>query len=63
MEDVVRLQTWKVTRTDDNGNISVMAQGMCETAARLMAENMAARGHKQLYVAEPDNTVDANAQN
>ena len=40
---------WMVTRTDDNGRTYMVADGLPETDARVMAAALAARGHKQDY--------------
>ncbi len=46
--------TWAVHRQDDNGNRFVVQTGLGrEEADRLVAE-FEARGHKQVYWAEPE---------
>jgi hypothetical protein len=46
--------TWAVHRQDDNGNRFVVQKGLSrEQAERLVAE-FEARGHKQVYWAEPE---------
>jgi hypothetical protein len=46
--------TWAVHRQDDNGNRFVVQTGLSrEQAERLVAE-LEARGHKQVYWAEPE---------
>ena len=46
--------TWRVMRQDDNGNRFVVAEGLGEEAARKRAEELASRGHKQVYWSEPE---------
>jgi hypothetical protein len=47
-------ETWTAHRQDDNGNRFVVETGLSrEDADRLVAE-LEARGHKQVYWAEPD---------
>jgi hypothetical protein len=47
-------RTWAVHRQDDNGNrFLVQARLSREEAERLVAE-LEARGHKQVYWAEPE---------
>ena len=47
-------ETWTVHRKDDNGNHFVVQTRLNrEEAARLVAE-FEARGHKQVYWAEPE---------
>jgi hypothetical protein len=47
-------RTWAVHRQDDNGNRFVVQTGLGrEQAERLVAE-LEARGHKQVYWAEPE---------
>jgi UDP-N-acetyl-2-amino-2-deoxyglucuronate dehydrogenase len=49
-------QTWTVYRQDDNGNRFVVSTRLSrEEAERLVAE-FEARGHKQVYWAEPEVT-------
>lgn len=45
--------TWRVMRQDDNGNRFVVAENLTESEARQKSDDLAARGHKQLYWAEP----------
>lgn len=49
------LRPWRVCRQDDNDNRFVMAEFLDEPAARALVDDYAARGHKQLYWAEPGN--------
>jgi hypothetical protein len=51
---------WCVMRQDDNGNRFVVAGSLTEAEARLLSASYAARGHKQLYWAEP--TSEARAE-
>ena len=44
---------WRVTRQDDNGNVFVVAEVVGEQAARDLAAEYEARGHKQTYSVEP----------
>lgn len=41
-------------RQDDNGQVFVVRTGLDEESARELAAAMEARGHKQLYTAEPE---------
>ncbi len=43
---------WRVVRQDTHGNRFEMAKGLSEEFARRMADEYAARGHKQTYWAE-----------
>jgi UDP-N-acetyl-2-amino-2-deoxyglucuronate dehydrogenase len=53
-EAIVPEQTWTVYRQDDNGNRFVVSTRLGrEEAERLVAE-FEARGHKQVYWAEPE---------
>lgn len=48
---------WRVLRLDDNGNTYVVATELDERAARELAAQFEARGHKQTYFvvrASPD---------
>jgi ferredoxin len=47
------LRPWRVCRLDDNDNRFVMAEFLDEPAARALVDEFSARGHKQLYWAEP----------
>jgi hypothetical protein len=47
-------QTWTVYRQDDNGNRFVVEKGLSKEEAGRVVETFEARGHKQLYWAEPD---------
>lgn len=40
---------WQVWRQDDAGNQFVVRAGLSETAARALAAELEARGHKQMY--------------
>jgi len=40
-------------RQDDNGNRFVVAEGLTETEASQKVDELTARGHKQVYWAEP----------
>jgi ferredoxin len=53
------LLAWRVCRQDDNGNRFVMAEFLDEPQARAQAQSFAARGHKQLYWAEPMTGVES----
>jgi hypothetical protein len=50
----LREQTWMVFRQDDNGICFVLQSGLSQEAAERMAAEFQARGHKQLYWAEPE---------
>lgn len=43
---------WRVIRQDDNGNVFVVAEVDSEEAARALAAQYEARGHKQTYSVE-----------
>ena len=43
---------WRVLRQDDNGNVFVVAEVETECEARAIANELEARGHKQLYSVE-----------
>lgn len=47
------LHRWSVWRQDDNGNRFAMHDALSEDAARRCVADYEARGHKQLYWAEP----------
>ena len=47
-------QTWAVHRQDDNGNCFVVETGLSREEAERRAAEFQARGHKQLYWAEPE---------
>jgi hypothetical protein len=44
--------SWRVLRQDDNGNTFVVADSLDEAAARRLAAELEAQGHKQLYIVE-----------
>lgn len=46
--------TWTVHRQDDNGNRFVVQKGLTQAEAEQLVAVFEARGHKQLYWAEPD---------
>jgi hypothetical protein len=46
--------TWTVYRQDDNGNRFVVEEHVSREEAERLVERFEARGHKQLYWAEPD---------
>ena len=46
--------TWTVFRQDDNGNRFVVEEHVSREEAQRLVEKFEARGHKQLYWAEPD---------
>lgn len=43
---------WRVVRQDDNGNVYVVAEGLDETGARALADELERGAHKQLYSVE-----------
>ena len=45
---------WTVHRQDDNGNRFVVQKGLTQAEAARLVALFEARGHKQLYWAEPD---------
>ncbi|MBL8795379.1 MAG: hypothetical protein JNM56_15855 [Planctomycetia bacterium] len=47
-------RTWTVHRQDDNGNRFVVQTGLPRADAEHLVAVFEARGHKQLYWAEPD---------
>lgn len=44
---------WRILRLDDNGNRFVVAECASEEEARRIADEFAARAHKQAYWVEP----------
>jgi hypothetical protein len=48
-------RTWAVHRQDDNGNRFVVRGGLSRAEAERLAAEFEARGHKQVYWAEPEN--------
>ncbi len=46
--------TWAVNRQDDNGNRYVVQRGLTRTEAERLVAQFEARGHKQVYWAEPE---------
>lgn len=40
---------WSVWRIDDNGNVFLVRAELSESAARQLAAEFEARGHKQMY--------------
>ena len=46
--------TWAVHRQDDNGNRFVVQTGLSREEAEQLATEFEARGHKQVYWAEPE---------
>jgi len=44
---------WLVLRQDDNGNVFLMSEHASESQARLAAQALEARAHKQMYWIEP----------
>ena len=46
--------TWAVHRQDDNGNRFVVQTGLGREDADQLVAELEARGHKQLYWAEPE---------
>lgn len=47
-------ESWTVHRQDDNGNRFVVQTGLSRQEAERLVEKFEARGHKQVYWAEPD---------
>ena len=43
-------------RQDDNSNRFVVAENLTESEARQKVDDLTARGHKQVYWAEPETT-------
>ncbi len=52
--DASRPQTWAIWRTDDNGNTFLVRSGLTHPEALRLVAEFEARGHKQLYWAEPE---------
>ncbi|MFE4519805.1 SPOR domain-containing protein [Kitasatospora sp. NPDC056783] len=46
--------TYRVMRQDDNGNRFLVARDLDRAAARRLAAEFEARGHKQMYWVEED---------
>lgn len=46
--------TWAVVRQDDNGNRFVVQTGLSQAEAERLVAEFQARGHKQMYWAEPE---------
>jgi hypothetical protein len=46
-----RLETWLVVRTDDAGNLFLVADSLGEADAQALVAKLTARGHKQAYSA------------
>jgi hypothetical protein len=46
--------TWAVHRQDDNGNRFVVQTGLSRAEAERLVAVFEARGHKQVYWAEPE---------
>jgi hypothetical protein len=46
--------TWAVHRQDDNGNRDVVETGLSREEAERLVAKLEARGHKQVYWAEPE---------
>ena len=46
--------TWAVHRQDDNGNRFLVRAGLGREEAALLAAELEARAHKQLYWVEPE---------
>ncbi len=47
------VESWRVVRIDDNGNRFVVAEFQGRAEAERVANEMNARGHKQVYWVEP----------
>jgi hypothetical protein len=47
------LRDWCVMRQDDHGNRYLVAATLTEPEAQRLSASYAARGHKQMYWAEP----------
>jgi hypothetical protein len=47
-------EKWSVYRQDDNGNRFVVQTGLSRGEAEQLAQVLEARGHKQVYWAEPE---------
>lgn len=52
----IREQTWAVYRQDDNGNRFVVSTRLGREEAKRLVAEFEARGHKQVYWAEPERT-------
>jgi hypothetical protein len=52
----IREQTWTVYRQDDNGNRFVVSTRLTREEAERLVTEFEARGHKQVYWAEPELT-------
>ena len=46
--------TWAVRRQDDNGDRFVVETGLSQEEAERLVAELEARGHKQVYWAEPE---------
>jgi hypothetical protein len=55
--------TWAVHRQDDNGNRFVLETGLSREEAERLVAVFEARGHKQVYWAEPEQTTPTNKTN
>ena len=53
---------WRVFRQDDNGNVFVVAEVDNEAAARALAAQYEARGHKQTYFVESVDDGESESQ-
>lgn len=42
--------SWYVSRTDDNGNVFVVREGLSESDANDLYKLLTERGHKQVYI-------------
>jgi len=45
---------WRVVRQDDNGNRYLVAEHLTEEQARVLAADLEARAHKQIYELEEE---------
>jgi hypothetical protein len=45
---------WRVQRQDDNGQVFTVARAATREAAQAIADELEARGHKQMYWVERD---------
>jgi hypothetical protein len=52
----IREKTWAVYRQDDNGNCFVVSTRLSKEEAERLVTEFEARGHKQVYWAEPELT-------
>ena len=43
---------WSVWRQDDNGNVTLVKEGLTRTEALRLTADLEARGHKQTYWAQ-----------